>query len=89
MRAVVARGGGPPPPNGPDCGSDMEVNPPPPAIPPKWIGARKNPLKTLAALHVLPGEPQPHQIFHQPSNVEPQWACMCKRQAHNKANTDY
>ena len=62
--------------------------PTPLAGPPKWFGKKKS-TKNPGALRVEPGESQPHQIFHQPSNVEPQWACMCKRQAHGKATTDY
>ena len=66
----------------------MEVTPPPPRQAPKMDQSQKKSTKNYGAPWVLSREPQPHQIFHQPYNVEPQWACMCKRQAHSEANTD-
>ena len=54
---------------------------PPPSYVLKWIKPPEN-LKKAAARH----QPQPHQVVHQPSKGEPQWACTYKRWAHNKAN---
>ena len=55
---------------GPDRGSNLVVKPPPPPRqpPPKWIGANKT-TETPGTLRVLPGEAQPHQMFHQPSTM--------------------
>ena len=64
----------------------MEVTPPPRTYPLQWIGLEK--IVDNSGVPLLPREAQHHQVFDQPLNVEPQWACICMRHAHNKQNGD-
>ena len=86
MRSVPDRRGGNPLPQKKWTTSWIRhggEQPPPLPNPPKCIGLEKI-AKNRGALPLLTGEPQRHQVFHQPLNVGPQWACICMRQAHSK-----
>ena len=65
----------------------MEVEPalPPALLPSKMDQTPPKNLQKAAARRAYYQKPQPDQVLHQPSNVEPQWACTYKRWGHNKA----
>ena len=77
MRSASDWGGGNPPHLPKWTGSRIGHGGDPPALPaPPRNGLEpKKSTKIRGAARVLPGEPKPHQVFHQPSNVEPRWAC--------------